>query len=280
MRIFVAMQRQSEEEKRLRARQGEGQGKAERRRRVHGLRRKVGIEASFLRLCQEGRERERQGKGQGKAERRRRVHGLWRKVGIEASFLRLCGSYSLSPSFTNLLFVCFFYDCRLAVGIFVLKFGSSRCSFLTLFCWQNDAYLVTFLVYMYPAFEEKGRYTQDKKYSNGACRSKNLQCGAFAGRPGAVGRLGQRRTRCRPWPGHGGHGSHSLHDVMMMKETCRLSSPAVGGGSPTSQVSRQGTVLLWTFSAPAFRRSMVLLFIGDEKLCCATMVGPRLSTGN
>ena len=56
--------------------------------------------------------------------------------------------------------------------------------------------------------------------------------------------------------------------------------PRRRGGSPTSQGSRQGTVLLWTFSAPAFRRSMVLLFIGDEKLCCATMVGPRLSTGN
>ena len=134
------------------------------------------------------RERERQGEGQGKAERRRRVHGLWRK------FLRLCGSFSLLPSFTNLLFVCFFYDCRLAVGIFVLKFGSSRCSFLALFCWQNDAYFVTFLVYMYPAFEEKGRYTQDKEYSNGACRSKNLQCGAFAGQPGAG---------CRPWQGTG-----------------------------------------------------------------------------
>ena len=55
---------------------------------------------------QKDRERERQGEGQGKAERRRRVHGLRRKVGVEPSFLRLCGSYSLLPSFTNLLFVC------------------------------------------------------------------------------------------------------------------------------------------------------------------------------
>ena len=50
-------------------------------------------------------------------------------------------------------------------------------------------------------------------------------------------------------------------------------------GSPTLQGSRQETVLLWTFSAPAFRRSMVLLFTGVKKLCYATMVGPRLSTG-
>ena len=48
--------------------------------------------------------------------------------------------------------------------------------------------------------------------------------------------------------------------------------PRRRGGSPTSQGSRQETVLLWTFSAPAFRRSMVLLFIDDEKLCCAFIV--------
>ena len=29
-------------------------------------------------------------------------------------------------------------------------------------------------------------------------------------------------------PGHGGHGPHSSHDLLMVKETCRLCSPAVG----------------------------------------------------
>ena len=59
-------------------------------------------------------------------------------------------------------------------------------------------------------------------------RSKNLQHGAAAGRPSAVGCLGQRRTGCRPWPGHGGHGPHSGHAMVVTKETCRLCSPAVG----------------------------------------------------
>ena len=115
-----------------------------------------------------------------------------------------------------------FYDCAALTPCYLRSLICSlyvsstiadwQSEFLSLFCWQNDAYLVTFLVYMYPAFEGKGRYMQDKKCSNGACRSENLQCGAFAGRPGAVGRLGQRRTGCRPWPGHGGHGSHTLAD--------------------------------------------------------------------
>ena len=177
---------------------------------------------------QKDREGERQGEGQGKAERRRRVHELRKNIGVKQPFQRLCASYSRVPSFTNWLFACFFHDRSLAVGNFALRFGSSRCSFLALLCWQNDAYLITLLVYMYLAFGVRGRYTQDKNYSNGACRSKNLQCGASAGRPGAVGCLGQRRTGGRPWPGHGGHGPHSFHDMLMVKETGRLCSPAVG----------------------------------------------------
>ena len=80
-----------------------------------------------------------------------------------------------------------------------------------------------------PGLRRRGAGTRrTKNYNYRAYRSKNLQHGASAGRPGAVGCLGRRRTGGRPWPGHGGHGPHSSHDWLMVKETCRLCSPAVG----------------------------------------------------
>ena len=100
--------------------------------------------------------------------------------------------------------------------------------FLAMLGWQSDVYLFTLLISMYSASGERGKHAQDKSYEYGVYRSKNLQHGASAGRPGAVGCLGRRRTGGRPWPGHGGHGPHSSHDLLMVKENCKLCSPVVG----------------------------------------------------
>ena len=153
-------------------------------------------------------------------------------------------------------------------------FGSSRCPFLAMLGWRSNVYLITLLVSMYLASGERGRHTQDKSYNYGAYRSKNLQHGASAGRPGAVGCLGRRRTGGRPWPGHGGHGPHSSHDWLMVKETCRLCSPAVGA------VLRRCKALAmrrYFYGLSQLRRSggpWFFLFTGATKRHYAIMDGP------